>query len=291
MSTATRTAARNCLPTSTGRLSTTRPSTRRPPSQTTGGSATGIDMLARTARARSPWLRITCAPSSRAVATQRKGMGSWLKSVPAAYPAGASCSIRKRLMRCSARRPGPSSSFDQLKSTPASVRKRSWRRATGTMRRSGRPLNIDAPVDGQDDLVELLRGAAAGVDRADDRPHAVGGDGVDRDPRLLEGLQGADVGDSPGAAPAQDQGEAGWTARELDGPGSRPRGRGTRARAEGGPRRAGNLERMNGSLTPRTVIPKGGDRGRARDLLVGQATADPSSTLRDGLLGMTVPGW
>ena len=84
MSIATVTAAPNAFATSIGRLFTTRPSTSFWPSQSTGGKNTGIDMLARTARARSPRARITRSPVARSVATARNGIASRSKSPPTA---------------------------------------------------------------------------------------------------------------------------------------------------------------------------------------------------------------
>ena len=80
MSIATVTAASKTFATSIGRLFTTRPSTSLRPSQSTGGKNSGIDMLARTARARSPRARTTQSPLPRSVATARNGIGRRSKS-------------------------------------------------------------------------------------------------------------------------------------------------------------------------------------------------------------------
>ena len=80
MSTATRTAPPNSFATSIGRLFTIRPSTRFRPSQGTGGNTSGIDMLARTARARSPFARTTGSPVARSPAIARNRTGRRSKS-------------------------------------------------------------------------------------------------------------------------------------------------------------------------------------------------------------------
>ena len=99
MSTATSTAPPNAFATSIGRLFTIRPSTSFRPSQSTGGKTSGIDMLARTARARSPSGeddRVAGGevsgdrpePDGQAVEVARRPRS----------PAGERCSIRKRLI-------------------------------------------------------------------------------------------------------------------------------------------------------------------------------------------------
>ncbi len=144
MSTATSTHGPNAFATSIGRLSTTSPSTSRRPSHSTGGNTSGMDMLARTARARSPFAITTGSPFARSVAIARKGIGSRSKSPPTEKPAGERCSMRKRFTRCSARKPPGSLSVFQSKLTPAVDAYRSSRRPTGSVRRSGRPLKSEA---------------------------------------------------------------------------------------------------------------------------------------------------
>ena len=80
MSTATTKSAPNCRASCTGRLSTIPPSTSGRPSHSTGGKARGIDMLALTAQGRLPRVSTSLSPLSRAVATARKGRGSFEKS-------------------------------------------------------------------------------------------------------------------------------------------------------------------------------------------------------------------
>ena len=144
MSTATSTVPSKCFATSIGRLSTISPSTSFRPSQSTGGKTSGIEMLARTARARSPFARTTGSPVPRSPAIARNGTGRRSKSPAIAYPAGDRLAIRKRLMRCSARIPPGSRSPFQSKLTPATGAWRSARRATGSVRRSGLPLKSDS---------------------------------------------------------------------------------------------------------------------------------------------------
>ncbi len=121
-----------------------KPSTSRRPSQSTGGKTSGIDMLARTARARSPFAKTTGSPVARSPAIARNGTGRRSKSPPAEYPAGERFSTRKRLTRCSARRPDGRRMLFQSKSTPATDSYRSTLLSTGRVRRSGRPLKSDA---------------------------------------------------------------------------------------------------------------------------------------------------
>ena len=225
MSIATTTWAPKASATLIGRLSTIRPSTRRRPSHSTGGNRSGIDMLARTARARSPRASTTGSPVERSPAMARKAMGRRSKSPLRGVAGGGQV-------------------LDQEAVDPVLGHQ---------ARRDPRPLPVEADADGRgvavaapddghrppvrpaaeeggpvhrlDDVLELVGRPPRGVDAADDGAHAVRGQGIHRNARFLEGAQGADVGDAACAPAGERHRHAGTRARRrrpAPAPGPRP---------------------------------------------------------------------
>src|SRR5512143_2547919 len=175
MSTAITTSAPICRATSTGRFIAMPPSTSSRPSISIGASAAGIDMLARSERARLPERSTTTSPVAMSPATARNGTSSRSKS-------------------CAADEPGLLVDEEQVVVALAPERLQLPRR--GVQERA-------LPLEARDELLQLRNRHAGGIEAADDRADAGARQIVDGDVQLLERLQHADVRAAARAATGQ----------------------------------------------------------------------------------------